>query len=294
MTFKDSYIKIKDLFQDELNKIESKILISIDVHEPLNTSIKDFLRAPSKRIRPVLGLLYMKAKGFEINENQLELLSAVEIVHNASLIHDDIIDECDIRRGEKNVSAKFGNKLGVISGDYLLALAMSKIACLKNPIILKVFSKTLEKMCIGEINQNFDRFKIGTIEDYIEKSKNKTAYLFETTIVCCELLNSNPNFKNEEFYSDFAINFGIAFQIRDDLLNILKIDKSKPSSDIEEGIYNAPIIYSESVENYTKGIEKTKNLLNNYIERAKICINNFDKNIYTSALQELLESLKYD
>lgn len=109
-------------------------------------------------------------------------------------------------------------------------------------------------MCIGEINQNFNRFKIGTIEEYIEKSKNKTGYLFETAIVCNLILSqkiSQNKFKN------FGLNIGIAFQIRDDLLNILSIDTTKPSNnDIEEGIYNAPIIYSGNPKDLTSGIEK--------------------------------------
>lgn len=291
MTFNEKYSKIKYLASDELKKIEENITSSIHTREPLKSHIVQFLTAPSKRIRPVLAILYTKALGQNLNTQQLELLTAIELVHNASLIHDDIIDESDLRRGQKTISAEFGNKLGVISGDYILSIAMEKIANLNSIDILKKFSITLNKMCQGEINQNFDRFKIGTIEDYIEKSKNKTAYLFETAMTSCAMLSQASGDISK--INDFAMNVGIAFQIRDDLINFTKTDSSKPSeNDLSEGIYTAPIIYSQNTKNYTKGIEKTKSLLNNYIEKAAKQLENLQDNEFTAALKNFLELLK--
>ena len=279
MSFNKEYKKIKKLITAELDIIEQKMVEPIDIQEPLKTHVINFLKAPSKRIRPALAVLLSKALGEELTDEQLELLSAIEIVHNASLIHDDIIDDCAIRRGNKTIAAEFNNKLGVISGDYLLSIA-----------ILNEFSHNIKKMCIGEINQNFNRFKIGTIEEYIEKSKNKTGYLFETAIVCNLILSqkiSQNKFKN------FGLNIGIAFQIRDDLLNILSIDTTKPSNnDIEEGIYNAPIIYSGNPKDLTSGIEKTRGLLNNYVQEAEKVLTNLENNQYTIALKKFLELLK--
>lgn len=291
MTFNEKYSKIKYLASDELKKIEENITSSIHTREPLKSHIVQFLTAPSKRIRPVLAILYTKALGQNLNTQQLELLTAIELVHNASLIHDDIIDESDLRRGQKTISAEFGNKLGVISGDYILSIAMEKIANLNSIDILKKFSITLNKMCQGEINQNFDRFKIGTIEDYIEKSKNKTAYLFETAMTSCAMLSQASGDISK--INDFAMNVGIAFQIRDDLINFTKTDSSKPAeNDLLEGIYTAPIIYSQNTKNYTKGIEKTKSLLNNYIEKAAKQLENLQDNEFTAALKNFLELLK--
>lgn len=291
MTFNEKYSKIKYLASDELKKIKENITSSIHTREPLKSHIVQFLTAPSKRIRPVLAILYTKALGQNLNTQQLELLTAIELVHNASLIHDDIIDESDLRRGQKTISAEFGNKLGVISGDYILSIAMEKIANLNSIDILKKFSITLNKMCQGEINQNFDRFKIGTIEDYIEKSKNKTAYLFETAMTSCAMLSQASGDISK--INDFAMNVGIAFQIRDDLINFTKTDSSKPAeNDLSEGIYTAPIIYSQNTKNYTKGIEKTKSLLNNYIEKAAKQLENLQDNEFTAALKNFLELLK--
>ena len=290
MSFNKEYKKIKELVAPELGIVEQKMIQSINIKEPLQTHVVNFLKAPSKRIRPTLTILLSKANHEELSNEQLELLSAIEIIHNASLIHDDIIDDCEIRRGHKTISAEFNNKLGVISGDYLLSIAMEKIGQLNSIEILKEFSHNIKKMCIGEINQNFSRYKIGTIEEYIEKSKNKTGYLFETAIICNSMLSKKIT---PDKFKNFGLNVGIAFQIRDDLLNILSIDATKPSNnDIEEGIYNAPIIYSGDSKDITSGIEKTRSLLNNYVQEAEKIIINLEDNKYTAALRKFLELLK--
>lgn len=289
MNFSEKYSKIKQLAQKELDIIEEKMVSVINTKEPLNSYLKDFLTNPSKRIRPLLGILYTKAKGKEVTDKQLELLTAIELVHNASLVHDDIIDESKLRRGHKTLSAEFDNKLAVISGDYLLSCTMEILTNLGNIEIIKKITTTIKQMCIGEINQNFDRFKIGTIEDYIEKTKNKTAYLFETVLVCGEILENKEDLTK---ISKLGLDIGIAFQIRDDILNLTSNDKQKPvNNDIEDGIYNAPVIFSQSTTDYSVGIEKTKVLLNNYIKSAKEKIDDLPENTYKTALFEFLELL---
>lgn len=290
MTFNDKYKSIKSAVLPDLEKIENFMYSLVDIKEPLNTSVKNFLSSPSKRIRPVLSILYAKLSGIEMDGNILKALCAVEIIHNASLVHDDIIDESDQRRGEKTISYNFGNKLGVISGDYLLSLAMEIVSGLGSFELFKNFSHTLKRMCIGEINQNFGRFKIGSLEDYIEKSKDKTAYLFETAVLSPFILKgyADEDLKNA---SDFGINFGIAFQIRDDLMNVINTseDSKSVNNDIKDGIYNAPVIFSQDVNNYMNGVEKTKDLLNNYINNARNCL--FSDNKYRKITEDFLELL---
>ena len=288
MTFAQKYNNIKSSVQDELAIIENKLVEKINIREPLNTSVKKFLTSPSKRIRPLLTILYLKAQNQTLNENQLDMLSVIELIHNASLIHDDIIDECQIRRGQKTINSEFDNKLGVISGDYFLAVAMEKLAQIGNVEIISKISETVKHMCIGEVNQYFDKFKVGTIEDYIEKTKNKTAYLFETALVCTAMLGDFSYDKND--LSEFGLNFGIAFQIRDDILNFLNSDNSKPvHNDLKEGIYNAPVILGQESDDYSSGIEKTKHLLNNYIEKSNRQLKKLPDSRYKTLLKELLE-----
>jgi len=291
MSFNKKYNRIKKYIQPELDIIQGKMVSNLDIREPLRASIGHFLLSPSKRIRSLLVILYLKALGQIITSEQFELLAVVELAHNASLIHDDIIDNSEIRRGEKSLNSEFGNKLAVIAGDYILSIIMDKLTQIGSIEIIKILTNTIKQMCIGEINQNFDRFKIGTIENYIEKTKNKTAYLFETAFLCSgKLISEDFDYHS---MSAFGLNTGIAFQIRDDLMNILSIDdSSKPvNNDISDGIYNAPVIYAGSVENYNAGIEKTRDLLNNYIESAKENIKHLPENDYKNALFELLELL---
>ncbi len=280
------YEEIKNLFKKELEMIEDKMIAEIAVREPLQSSLIDFLKAPSKRIRSVLSMLYYKAVcQKEISDKQLEFLACTELIHNASLIHDDIIDESEKRRGKKSLYAEFNTKLGVLAGDYLLSVALEKLTDLG---MAKIFSQTFKNMCIGEINQNFDRYKIGTLDDYIEKSKNKTGYLFETAIFgMMELADINFD-KNKS--KEFGLNLGIAFQINDDLKNLTGEDNLKPQkSDIAEGIYTAPVIFANNIDNYDKGVEKTIFLLNNYIEKSKLIIEEFSQNYYTKIIKDYLQ-----
>ena len=157
---------------------------------------------------------------------------------------------------------------------------------------MEKLSATLEHMTKGEIIQHFDKFKIGKLEEYLEKSKNKTAYLFENAITFPEILHCQ---KENPVSHLFGINFGIAFQIRDDLQNVIEKDKLKPSNnDIIQGIYTAPVILSGETENLSSGIEKTKTLVNNYIEKSKEQIAMLGENQYSSALNTLLELFKYE
>lgn len=290
MNFNEKYNLIKNLAKTELEIIEKTMVSQINTREPLNNSLIKFLTLPSKRIRPLLAILYTKAQGEDLTQKQLEHLTVVEMVHNASLIHDDIIDESKLRRGNKTISADFDNKLAVISGDYILAISMEMLTKIGNIDLINKFAQTIRQMCLGEINQNFDRFKIGTIENYIEKTKNKTAYLFEVALTGCSILSQNQ--KNTEKASQLGLNIGIAFQIRDDIINMTNFDPTKPAhNDYQEGIYTAPIILGEQSDNYTSGIEKTKVLLNNYLQSAKKQVETLPNNEYKTALEEFLELL---
>ena len=282
MSFQERYYKILDTVKTEIEEISENITSGINIQEPLKTKLLNVLNAPSKHIRPLISFLYLKALGFNIDEKQIIFQTAIELVHNASLIHDDVIDDSEIRRNIKTINNEFDNKLAVISGDYILSIALNYIAKLNSIKIVEMFAETLSFMTKGEINQQFSKFQIPTIEDYIKKTEQKTAKLFETAI-CGSLLLANSN----ENALVFAKNFGIAFQIRDDIINI-KTSKT----DIKDGIYTAPIIYAGNTENYTNGIEKSQILLNNYIENAYQAIQNKEENKYKIAIIELLGLLK--
>ena len=306
MSFTEKYLSIFDVVKPDIERVEANSLDSISIDEPLKSKLFEVLNAPSKHIRAVLAFLFLKAQGREIDEKQIVFQSAIELVHNASLIHDDVIDESQSRRAVQTINSKFGNKLAVITGDYLLSVALKKIRTLDAPEIIDMFAQTLDDMCQGEIKQDFSRFKIPSIEEYLEKTRLKTAKLFETAI-CGSfflakhlIMKSSPlaptgrgchKVTGEGFYcssiQDFARNFGIAFQIRDDLINA-----KTSQNDFKEGIYTAPVIFANSVEEFQNGIEKTQILLNNYVDSALKCIENLEESKYKAALTNLLGLIK--
>lgn len=306
MSFTEKYLPIFDVVKPDIERVEADSLDSISIDEPLKSKLFEVLNAPSKHIRAVLAFLFLKAQGREIDEKQIVFQSAIELVHNASLIHDDVIDESQSRRAVQTINSKFGNKLAVITGDYLLSVALKKIRTLDAPEIIDMFAQTLDDMCQGEIKQDFSRFKIPSIEEYLEKTRLKTAKLFETAICGSFFLAKHLITKSsslaptgrgchkvtgEGFYcssiQDFARNFGIAFQIRDDLINA-----KTSQNDFKEGIYTAPVIFANSVEEFQNGIEKTQILLNNYVDSALKCIENLEESKYKAALTNLLGLIK--
>jgi geranylgeranyl pyrophosphate synthase len=267
-----NYSEISEIVRADLDVIEEKLAAAASF-EPgdysVNSNLKDFLAAPSKRIRPLLALLYLRACGLVPAEAHYSFLSAIELIHNASLIHDDIIDESETRRSAKSLNKDLGNKLAVISGDYLLSQAMLEIGKLDSPEIINMLAETLKNMCLGEFSQQSCRFKQLTLEEYLLKTAQKTAGLFEAAVAGCEILSTIPPLWGK--VDAMPSNFGIAFQIRNDLK-----DKQK---DEQAGIYNTPADCA---------------LLNKYIDKTLEYVEFLDDNEYKKAIVALLELLRDD
>ena len=276
------YQKIYNLVNADIERVNTNLNFEINLHSDLKEELKKFLNAPSKRIRSLLAILYLRASKMYLVPEHYEILAITELLHNASLIHDDVIDESKTRRNSQCLNEIFDNKLAVISGDYLLSIVLEKLSKINNNQILDIYAKTVQEMCKGEVTQYFNRFKVPDIDTYIQKSEQKTAVLFESTLKSCVLLAEE---EYTEKMSEFAFNFGLAFQIKNDLKDYLSAEKN----DENDGIYNAPFILSDEKE---ESVLKTKELLDNHIDCAKQCIEELPENIYKSGLIELLELLR--
>ena len=301
MVFNKKYSLIQETVKSDLEFLEKEIQGLFANKNPLEKDLASFLAAPAKRLRPLLGLLFLRALFGEINPKQYDVLLSVELIHNATLIHDDVIDKAEKRREQETLNVKFDNELAVIAGDYLLSVAMEKVINTNSVEVIKICTSALKSTCMGEINQYFTRHQITSIEQYIEKSREKTALLFEISVLGALLLSEKSVDENlRKTAKDFAQNFGIAFQIRDDLINVLNAQ-----NDISSGIYTAPVIFAvEENENIlksenmleeikkTKGIEKTKILMDNYFNNSVSAIQSFEDNVYKRALLDLIELLR--
>lgn len=287
---------------ENLNKYIIKVLS--DNNNNIAEDISDYLASKSKRLRPKLVFLFAKALGIEITEKIYSLASCVELVHNSTLVHDDILDNAETRRGKISLNYKLGNSLSVLAGDILLSVALKELVKFNDIEAVDIFSNSLYLMCKGEINQNFSIGSIPTMEEYIKKSEYKTAELFKAPLCSLSLLYDKS--KQEKVYK-FARNFGIAFQIKDDLMNVLNNDPTKPAlSDIHNGIYTAPVIFlneDKNIENLSesqiieqlqsnkKYITKTAELIKEYAETAIEAIDFIDDNEYKSEIIKYAKDL---
>ena len=178
MSFNEEYKAITSLVNSDLEKLDFQIASYFskkqDEHNEILPIINEFFSHKGKRIRCVLIFLFVKALNKEIDDFCLKIAAATEIIHNATLIHDDIIDGSIMRRGKKTINFDYDSKLAVLCGDYLLAEVLKILADTKDERIRKMYSDSVSRMILGEIKQYFNRFKILSIEQYLEKSKDKT------------------------------------------------------------------------------------------------------------------------
>jgi len=164
---------IAQVVNADLERVNANLLFEVDLKPQLAKELEHFLKAPSKRIRSLLTILYLRASKMYLLPAHYELLASVELIHNASLVHDDVIDESKLRRNRQTLNDKFDNQLAVISGDYLIGIALEKLIKIGSLPVLDVFAKTLQNMCKGEVNQYFNKFKKTDLETLLKNQPKK-------------------------------------------------------------------------------------------------------------------------
>ena len=204
------------------------------------------IRQKGKKIRPLLVLLSAKVSG-GINERSYRGAVLVELLHTATLVHDDVVDTADKRRGLWSINKVFKNKVAVLMGDYLLSKGLLIAMEGKDYDFLEVITNTVKRMSEGELLQIQKTRKLDIDEEtYFKVISDKTASLIET---CCTIGAMSAT-SNEDYISamkDFGKNLGISFQIRDDILDYegkLSITGKRAGGDIKEKKITLPLIYS--------------------------------------------------
>lgn len=260
-----------EIIKNELNILKAELLSNFK--DPLNNNgLRNFILSGSKYIRSTLAILYLKSQNIEIKEDTYKILCSGELIHNASLLHDDVLDNAKTRRGFPTIGEQYSAKIAILAGDYLLSYAIEKLLTIKNFCILENFQSCTKKMSKAEIKQNFLIGNLPTENKYIEICKGKTASLFASILESCAILN-NLSTKEATHLGEV---FGICFQIKNDL------NQESAKEDKKNGIFTAKDIL---------GIEKTSNLLDNYKEEMRKLIKNFPDNIYKKGLEDLIQSL---
>src|SRR5271165_2901053 len=197
------------------------------------------MAAGGKRLRPVLALATATSGARPATGEELLGAVAVELVHLASLYHDDVMDEATVRRNVESVNARFGNLVPIVAGDFLLARS-AEIAAGLGTEIAALLAATLGELCQGQVAEVHSAFQVGrSAESYADAIAGKTAALMATSCRIGALTGGLPR-REVDAFTQFGRHFGMVFQIRDDILDIVGTDAElgKPSGqDVAEGIY---------------------------------------------------------
>jgi len=228
-----------------------KDLVTTD-HPVLQTVAEYLFDAPGKRVRPSMVLLMAHATSMEngnveeINEKQRRLAEITEMIHTASLLHDDVLDLADTRRGRPTAHVNFGNKVAVLAGDFLLARSSLSLARLRNIEVIEMLSTVIEHLVKGEIMQMKDSWEaMSSMDHYMKKTFYKTGSLTAYSCKASAILGGS-NQETAEIAYEYGRHVGLAFQLVDDALD-LKGDAKKlgkaSQADLAQGVVTAPLLF---------------------------------------------------
>ena len=209
----------------------------------LDSALRYVNEGTGKKMRPILLLLVAKYLG-NLNIKMLASASAMEMLHTASLLHDDVIDESDKRRGRPSVNIAYNNSIAVLVGDYILSQSLNNAATTRDYRIVEELSILGKALTRGELMQlDLQRNGSYSEENYISVIKYKTASLF-VCCCACAVYSADADTEMLERFKKFGENIGICFQIKDDLFDYYSNDVGKPTgSDMREGKITLPALY---------------------------------------------------
>ncbi len=310
---------IFELIESELEEVEvrlrSEAISNLSLVEEMNSYLHE---SGGKRLRPSLLLLVAKMLGVEGSE-PLRLGAVVELIHVATLVHDDIIDNSDVRRGRASVNAKWGNEVTVLFGDWLYMTAFWVALKQQNFRVLDILIDITRKMVEGELLQLQQNYRLDiSMEEYLRICWHKTAHLFSGCGRLGAILGRSDR-ATEDRLAEYGESIGMAFQLIDDLLDYTSSEQAlgKPVlKDLEEGTVTLPIIHlyrkaGEAEQRFLEHVASSKEftednkttiidlvrsygtvedslkLANEYASRAQNLLSGFPPSVYRDALFEL-------
>jgi len=272
-------MELKEIYHpiaDELKTVEGFLASSIK--ESKNQSIlamsNFLLESSGKRIRPALVILSGKAasagKNSACNRDELvRIATAAELIHMASLIHDDVLDKAMVRRNQPSVNARWGDDVSIALGDYIYSKAFELIGKCKNPDVFACISEAIYVMCEGELTQVASRDNLDLSKDsYMVIVKKKTASLFAA---CCHVgtIVGNHSRAVQTALKEFGLNFGMAFQIIDDCRDIINEEEAlgkRPGQDVLAGDITLPLLTLLDVIGQARR-EELRNMLESRVDQ---------------------------
>ncbi|MBQ6820571.1 MAG: polyprenyl synthetase family protein [Clostridium sp.] len=284
----------------------------------IENSIVELIESGGKLLRPAFVLIGSK---FGDNDYSKSIPSAavVEMLHMATLVHDDVIDDSKLRRGNETIQSKYGKDYAVYIGDFLFCVCFKILATSESLQAIKVDSRAMSKICMGEVNQLNARFSMKfSVKDYLSRISGKTAELFSLSLYL-GAAECNADKKICRELGNIGHNLGMAFQIIDDILDYEGSDssiKKSAANDLKQGIYTIPLIYAYinnknafdgildkeyyseeevlkiiQIVKENKGIDMAKNLAKKYMNKCFKGIERLPENEYKHILKEIAQWL---
>ena len=263
-----AYLELKNLLGKKLNKVEKVIESKLKSDVSLIQKMSDHhLKSGGKRLRSLLTLGSAKLSGYVLGERDINLAACVELIHSATLLHDDVIDESALRRGIKTTNSIWGNQSSILVGDYLLSRCFEIMVEDGDLEILKLLSSTSAKIAQGEVLQLQHKGEADLLEDtYIDIINLKTASLFSAATKTGACI-AGSNEKEKKALESYGKNLGLAFQIADDALDYYGKDKffgKEIGKDFFEGKVTLPLIIV-----FQKGNDEERSFLTEIMQKEK-------------------------
>ena len=263
-----AYLELKNLLGNKLEKVEELIDFKLKSEVSLIEKMSDHhLQSGGKRLRALLTLGSAKLSGYELGERDINLAACVELIHAATLLHDDVIDESSLRRGIKTTNSIWGNQSSILVGDYLLSRCFEIMVDDGDLEVLKLLSSTSAKIAQGEVLQLQHKGEADLLEDtYIDIINLKTAALFSAATKTGACL-SGSNEKEKKALESYGKNLGLAFQIADDALDYYAKEKlfgKEIGKDFFEGKVTLPLIIV-----FQKGNDEERAFLSEIMKKEK-------------------------
>lgn len=314
--------KIWNQYEEIKTELTSVILIMEKntkcKNKKIENSIRDLIHSGGKMLRPAFLLISSHFGNYDSNK-ATSLAAVMEMMHMATLVHDDIVDDSKLRRGQPTIQSKYGTDYAVYIGDFLFCVCFKILASMSSLKNIKIDSNSMSRICLGEIDQLSSRFDTElSVKSYLSRVSGKTAELFSLSLYIGAAESGCSDALSRKFWK-IGHNIGMAFQIIDDTLDYIGTDESikkSAANDIKQGIFTLPLIYAAlnnkndfnpyfkkdffsdkdirdifMLVNKYNGVNKSIELADKYTKKAFKLINSLPENPYKIVLKELAEKL---
>ena len=282
--------EIKSAYQEQLKKVDDHIKLKLLSHVELVGEMATHLMSTGgKRLRPLLTICSSEIFNYKGNRH-INLAACVELIHNATLLHDDVIDKSESRRGFKTTNAIWGNKSSILAGDYLLSRCFEMMVDDGSQEVLKILSSVSSEIAQGEIMQLQFEKQVDMVEkNYLDIISAKTASLFGASMRVGGCINDRSN-KEKEALESYGRNLGVCFQITDDILDYSSKENvfgKKIGNDFLEGKITLPIILL-----FQKSTPKEREVLQKYFSQSVRSENDFEQTLKLINKYQIIETCK--